>query len=68
MGETIEIHSMMQQIQTIEIHSVMQQIQTLTKKIVSVSQWISTHCDIQGNERADILAKKGTRIGQKGLH
>nr|XP_042913121.1 uncharacterized protein LOC122273124 [Parasteatoda tepidariorum] len=27
-------------------------------------QWIPGHCDIAGNERADVLAKRGTRILQ----
>ena len=39
------------------------QIKSLGKSIIL--QWIPTHCGIQGNEKADILAKTGSRIMQK---
>jgi ribonuclease HI len=29
--------------------------------------WIPSHCDVEGNERADELAKMGTRLCQKGV-
>jgi ribonuclease HI len=36
------------------------QLEGLTKSYQKVViQWVSAHCDIQGNERADKLAKKG---------
>ena len=40
-----------------EIHCMIQQIQKLGKNIVL--QWIPAHCNILGNEKADVLAKKG---------
>ena len=33
-------------------------------KITLVLQWIPSHCNLQGNERADILAKKGAEKEQ----
>ena len=41
----------------------LKQIQSLGKTIIL--QWIPAHCGIQGNEKADILAKKGSKIMQK---
>ena len=37
-----------------------QQIQDLGKNLVL--QWNPAHCNIQGNEKADMLAKKGSNI------
>ena len=36
------------------------QIKSLGKTLIL--QWIPVHCGIQGNEKADILAKKGSKI------
>lgn len=47
-----------------EIHSIIEQIQKLGKKKL-VMQWIRAHCNRQGNEKADMLAKKGSKIKQK---
>ena len=30
-----------------------------------ILQWISAHCGIKGKKRADMLAKKGSKIMQK---
>ena len=46
-----------------EIQSMLRQIQSLGKTIIL--QWILAHCDIQDNDRADILAQKGSKIMQK---
>ena len=45
-----------------EIHKIIKQLQNLNKRIVF--QWIPAHCGIVGNEQADMLAKKGSRITQ----
>ena len=46
-----------------EIQRMLTQIKSLGKTIIL--QWIPAHCGIQGNEKADILAKKGSKIMQK---
>ena len=46
-----------------EIQSMLKQIQSFSKTIIL--QWIPAHCGIQGNEKANILAKKGSKIMQK---
>ena len=45
-----------------EIQESIKHLHNLQNKIVL--QWISSHCDIQGNEQADFLSKKGTKIQQ----
>ena len=46
-----------------EIQCMILQIQNLG--ITIALQYIPAHCGISGNERADILAKKGSEIKQK---
>ncbi|XP_069671597.1 uncharacterized protein [Periplaneta americana] len=46
-----------------EIHCMVKQIQMLNKKVVF--QWIPAHCGLNGNKKADMLAKKGTYINLK---
>jgi ribonuclease HI len=45
-----------------EIHSSIKLLQGLQKDIKC--QWILSHCGVMGNEMADYLAKKGTKISQ----
>ena len=46
-----------------ELASAMHNAQQAFEKIVI--QWIPSHCDIQGNEEADRLAKEGSRMPQE---
>jgi hypothetical protein len=48
-----------------EIHSSIKLLQGLQKDIKC--QWIPYHCGVMGNEMADYLAKKGTKINQTSV-
>ncbi|KAL1447160.1 hypothetical protein WDU94_012235 [Cyamophila willieti] len=43
-----------------EIRAILKQLRQL-KKIIAI-QWVPAHCGLEGNEKADVLAKKGTKI------
>lgn len=47
-----------------ETQEIIRSLQQKNKKIAI--QWIPAHCDLDGNEKADSLAKKGTKIKQTG--
>ena len=47
-----------------DLSNTIQSFQELSKKHVVVIQWIPSHCDLLGNEKADELAKQGTLIEQ----
>lgn len=51
-------------VQVKEIQEIIKSIQEKNKKIAI--QWIPAHCGLDGNEKADFLAKKGTKIKQIG--
>ena len=48
-----------QLLQINDIHQTLKFLSQLDKKIII--QWIPAHCRIEGNELADMLAKKGTQ-------
>ena len=45
-----------------DCHDLIRQIKGKHKQIAL--QWIPEHCQIAGNEQADVLAKKGAKITQ----
>ena len=47
-----------------DLSNTIQSFQELSKKHVVVIQWIPSHCDLLGNDKADELAKQGTLIEQ----
>jgi hypothetical protein len=49
-----------------DLGDLIDQLEGLTKSYQKVViQWVPAHCDLQGNERADKLAKKGGALQQE---
>ena len=47
------------------VNKIRQALREITCQIVLL--WVPSHCGLEGNERADVLAEGGTKLSQKGI-
>ena len=47
------------------MRSIRRELTSLNQKTNLVMQWIPAHCDIKGNEEADMLSKEGSKATQE---
>ena len=63
-----DCRSLLQSIQTYRgeqiLLTIKRELQALTKRTNLILQWIPSHCGVPGNEEADRLSKKGSKLQQ----